>query len=634
MRFITDIPAPIYVDRPELVERAVRHCQASSMLGTDTETLGKWRDDEKKPHHNMNDQIIVMGLSPDEGTRYLVPRVWLDAFRPVLENVHVPKATHNFKFDQHRFANAGHALRGPIADGLVLDWLLDEDTRENKHDLKSCGRDFLGIPMVDYKDLFGNEDPNKISRPGHPLFEKYLDYSTLDPWASRKLCLHHLGKLADIPVWSDSDWSLWNVYWDTEEPQLHCLWNMERRGIKIDAQHLTRVASSLEGDMHALAAELASLVGYPVNPNSVPQVQKLFFEQLGLPVLKRNKETNNVMVDEEVLSHFANQMQVRAAQLILDYRGASKLKGTYAQGMLKRMWKDGRIHTTYNPTKVTGRLSSSDPNLQNLPQPDWDLHAIRAAFIPDSEDDCLIAADYSQLEMRVLACASGDPGMIRALCDGLDMHTFAASQALGISYAEAEARKKAKLAEFISMRTGMKRVGFGIVYGARAKKIADQLSAELKRAVSEAEAQDYIDRYMTTFPGVQSYMDTYIASAKINGYVQTLAGRFRRLSRINSRRFGERSEAERQAINTPIQGSAADIVKRAMLACEWDAYLASLGWTLRLQIHDELVFNGPKATAAEASGIIKQYMEHPFNTDLAVPLTVDPAIVKNWKEAK
>lgn len=634
MRFVTDIPQPVYVNTPELVERAVRHCRSTTMLGTDVETLGKWKNEEtKKAHHNMNDQVVVMGLCPDEDTRYLVPRVWLDAFRPVLEDANVPKALHNAKFDKHRFANAGIQLRGPIADGLVMDWLLDEDTRENRHGLKECGRDYFKIPMREYEELFGKEDPNKISRPDHPLFPKYLDYSSLDPWVSRRLVLHHLDKLSQVQLWEDQDWNLRDHYWDIEEPQLNCLWEMERAGVNIDREHLEGVTKSLQDEMDRLAYELNQLVGEPINPNSVPQVQALFFEKMRLPVRKKT-DSGAPSVDEEVLSYFADQLQIKEAQLIRDYRGASKMKGTYAEGLVKRLWKDGHIHTTYNPTKVTGRLSSSDPNLQNLPQPDWDTHRIRAAFIPDEPGQLLICVDYSQLEMRVLACASNDPKMITAIRDGLDMHTFAASQALGVTYQEAEARKKAKDKDFIAMRTGMKRVGFGIVYGAQAPTISNQLSGELKRPVSREEAQEYIDRYLGIFPGIRQYMETYIAHAKVKGYVQTVAGRFRRLSRIRSHRFMERSEAERQAINAPIQGSAADIVKKAMVCCWMDDYLRSLGWTLRMQIHDELVFNGPAETAQEAALIIQTYMEHPFNQDLAVPLTAEPKIVKNWCDAK
>mgnify|MGYP001613978796 CR=1 FL=1 len=634
MRFVTDIPQPTYVDTPERVERAVRHCMAASMLGTDTETLGKWKnEDTKKAHHNMNDQVVVMGLSPDEETRYLVPRVWLNAFRPVLECEKVPKALHNAKFDMHRFANAGIALRGPIADGLVMDWLLDEDTRENRHGLKECGRDFFHIPMREYNDLFGKEDPNKISRPDHPLFEKYLDYSSLDPWVSRRLVLHHAEKLSQVQVWEGQAWSLKDHYWDIEEPQINCLWEMERSGVTIDTGHLDGVSRALADEMGQIAYELNRIVGEPINPNSVPQVQALFFEKMGLPVRKKT-DSGAPAADEEVLSYFANQMQVKEAQLILDYRGASKMKGTYADGLAKRVWRDGRVHTTYNPTKVTGRLSSSDPNLQNLPHPDWDTHCIRAAFVPDGSGQSLICVDYSQLEMRVLACASGDPKMADAIRSGLDMHTFAASQALGITYTEAEARKKAKDKDFSAMRTGMKRVGFGIVFGAQAPTISNQLSGELKRPVSREEAQEYIDRYLGIFPGIRQYMDTYIATAKVKGYVQTVGGRFRRLSRIRSHRFRERSEAERQAINAPIQGSAADIVKKAMVACWMDDYLRSLGWTLRMQIHDELVFNGPDETAVEASQVIQAYMEHPFTEDLVVPLTATPLIVKTWFDAK
>lgn len=634
MRFITDTPPPTYVNTPALVESAVRHCMASSMLGTDTETLGKWKNEETNAkHHNMNDQIVVLGLSPDEETRYMVPRVNLQYFKPVLEAVSIPKALHRYQFDAHRFLNAGITLKGPIADGLVMDWLLDEDTRENKHDLKACGRDFFDLPMREYGELFGKEDPNLISRPDHPLFAKYLDYSSLDPWVSRKLCLRHLDALAQVQVWSDGDWTLRDHYWDVEEPQIRCLHSMERRGISLDLEHLNNASANLQREMEDIALELNRMVGSPINPNSGPQVQELLFGKMGLPSLKKTKG-GSASVDEETLLYFANQMQVREAKLIVDYRGASKMKGTYTDGLIKRCWIDGRVHTNYNPTKTTGRLASSDPNLQNLPQPSWDSHSIRAAFVADSKDECLIVNDYSQLEMRVLACAANDPTMIGALSDGLDMHTKAAADVLGIPYAQAAALKKAEDPAFIAMRTGVKAVGFGIVYGAQAPKIADTISKELKKPVSKAEGQDFINKYLAVFPGIKRYMDSYIALAHKQGYVQTIAGRFRRLSKIHSPRFMDWSGAERQAINAPIQGSAADIVKKAMIMCWSDSYLEALGWTLRLQVHDELVFNGPRETAQEAASLIQSYMEHPFDTELPVPLTATPKIVNTWKEGK
>lgn len=913
MRFVTDVPPAVLVDTPELVERAVRHAHGSTMLGVDTETLGKTKNEETGlKHHNMNDQIIVMGLAPDEGSRYVVPRKYLHHFKEVLADEDLPKALHNWKFDQHRFTNAGMACRGKIADGWVLDFLIDEDVRENRHDLKSVGWDYFNIPMQEYKELFGGVDPREIV-PGHPLFEKYIDYASLDPWVSRKFALKATDMLQDVKLWEDSDWSLKDHYWDVEEPQLKCLWEMERRGIKIDLVHLDGVSDKLSEEMNEIAFKLNALVGSPINPGSTQQVGNLLIAQMGLPVKKKTK-AGAASLDEETLLYYANQLQVPEAQLIVDYRAAQKMRGTYAQGLTKRVWVDGRVHTTYNPVKVTGRLScvagstllttsrgtftfeeykpeagdtvvthtgnwkpvlrkiykgidkmfrvclsngavlectakhllltpegwrsvgilrqtdkvysyvdfeslhgrpaehpprhgrllepreadarshcringydaaqhhghcegahtpraqeggestailtlqdggtepyvgqewfptsqlhrrdigwgwvpdgeggggvcvcspesdggpawhprsaglgggashrrgqskqqpgqprsrdavwtpppaceevevreitalgpmgvwdievaedhsyaaqgffshnSSDPNLQNLPQPSWDTYGIRAAFVPDDDDCVLIAADYSQLEMRVLACASGDPKMIEAIQGGLDMHTFAASQALGINYAEASARKDAKDGDFIAMRTGVKAVGFGIVYGAQAPTIANTLAKELKRAVPKQEAQAFIDQYLSIFPGIRAYMDNYIAMAHRKGFVQTISGRFRHLSKIHSRNFMDRSSAERQAINAPIQGSAADIVKKAMIACELDEYLKSLGCSLRLQVHDELVFNCPRSTAEEAATIIQWFMEHPFIEDLPVPLTVNPLIVQTWRDAK
>jgi DNA polymerase I-like protein with 3'-5' exonuclease and polymerase domains len=644
MQFMTVAPPPIYVSTPELVERAIRHCTASRLLGVDTETLGKRKDPEtKKTYSNMTDQVVVMGLSPDEGSRYLVPTRYLHCFREVLEHPN-PKAFHTFRFDWHRIRNTlGTVVKGRIADAWVLDFLYDEDTRENRHSLKDMGYDYFGIPMSEYKELFGKEDPRQISQPGHPLFQKYLDYSSLDPWVTRKAAEKLLKEIGSVPVDEESGWTLEDHYWDIEEPQVQCLCDMERLGVRIDTEHLGSVRRSVDLEMEQLAAEINRAAGYPLNPASTQQVQKLLFEDLGLRPIKKTPG-GAASVDEDVLSHYAYKGGVEVCELLLRYRSCVKLRGTYVDGLLDRLHTDGRIHTTYNPVKVTGRLSSTDPNLQNIPKPGTDPHGIRAAFVADNDDCVLIVPDYSQLEMRILAHFSGDPNMVRAIHEGMDLHSFAAAMAMGIPYEDFNAlrtadekrieAKEIPFSEYVNMRSGMKAVGFGIVYGAQAPKISATLSENLKRSVDKAEAQGFIDRYLQVFPGIGQYMAEQIGMARQLGHVRTLSGRFRRLSQIRSDNFMDRSHAERQAINAPIQGSAADITKKTMIACWQDGYLHSLGCTVRMQVHDELVFNCPKETAAEAAEIIRAYGENPFRNPLLVPLDFKPKIVRDWKSAK
>jgi len=618
MRFVIMPSTPTYVHDQAMIEQTIRRCQDSKLLGVDTETLGK-------KYTNMTDQIVVLGLSPDDESRYMIPRKYLQHFKCILEDETIPKALTNIKFDAHRFANAGISLKGAWADTVVLDFLLDEDTRENKHGLKPCAQDYLGLPMAEYKELFGNDDISQI-QPGHPKWKQFLDYSTLDPWASRKVAIYLLEKLAEIRLWHDREITLADHYWEVEEPQLKCLYAMERRGVRVDAQHLISVGQRLEVEMNDIAAKLNAAVGRPINPDSPQQIGAYLFDTIGLSPMGYT-DTGRPKTDQNTLSYFAKK-GVEECALVLAYKKASKMKGTYCKGLLKLIHTDGKVHTTYSPTKVTGRLGSQKPNLQNVPRPDWDRHNIREAFIPD-EGHVFIVADYSQLEMRVLAEAASEHSMIEAIRNGLDMHCFTASMMFDTSYEEMY--QKAKVEgdpAWGAKRSAAKAIGFGLVYG----KTAYGLSADLK--ISREEAEEFIEKFFNAFPGVRTYITSYIKAAKRFGYVQTIQGRFRRLSKIGSPNPRVRAHAERQAINAPIQGSAADIVKNAMIKISVDGELEHLGFRLLMQVHDELIGQCPKETAQECAEIIKHYMENPFLDPLSVPLVTEPKIVSNWKEGK
>ena len=666
MRFQTIAPPPVYVDSATAIESCIRHCETADVLGTDTETLGLIKDPTdpfKQTYHQMTDQVVVMGLSPDEESRYLVPRKNLHHFKGLLENERIPKALTNIKFDAHRFMNTSNIkLGGPWLCTLQLDFMLDEDTRENRHGLKQCAWDYFQIPMLDYKGLFGNTDPREF-KPGHDMWEKYLDYSSLDPWVTRKLAKHLVEELKTIRVWGafahqreltarERDYTLMDMYWETEETQLKVLWNMERRGIYASKDRLEEIEVSLSEEMALCARELNRLVGKPINPNSGQQIGVYLFEEKGLPNQGRTPsgqwKTTAAILKELALG----EHQCREAALVIQYKKASKLKGTYAVGLAKWIHRgDGRIHTSYSATKTTGRLGSKEPNLQNVPTARTDPHHIRAAFTPRPGNK-FIVADYGQLEMRIMAFRAStyeDPTMLDAIMGnledlegdytgvtgGLDMHSFTGARMMGIPYLEFIARKEAGDEDVTATRTAAKAVGFGIIYGIGKQGLSRQLAEALKRFVSEAEAQGYIDMYLETFPGVDRYMKSMKWFAKKHGYVQTLCGRLRRLSKINSRHGGYRGHAERQAINAPIQGSAADIVKRAMILCEYDDYLRiDLGYELLHQVHDELIFEGPEEHAEEAALTIQYHMQHPFPEDLPVTLEVEPNIVDNWLEGK
>jgi len=587
------------------------------MLGVDTETLGK-------KYTNMTDQVVVMGLCPDESTRYLVPRKYVHHFKPVLENPRVPKALTFLNFDRHRLENAGIFLQGQFADTVVLDFLHDEDTRENRHGLKECVFDYFGIPMASYGELFGNEDITKIL-PGHEKWDQFLDYASLDPWASRKLALFLLEKLSNIRLWHDEDFTLKDHYWDIEEPQLCTLYGMERRGIRIDVERLQRVSESLQNEMDELAARLNELCGWPINPNSGPQIARLLFDEMGLEILSKTG-TGRPTTDQAVLTHYA-RTGVEECDLILRYKKASKLKGTYCEGMLKHLYKDGHIHTTYSAVKVTGRLSSQKPNLQNIPRPSGDTHRIRAAFVPDPGYS-MIVADYSQLEMRILASAADEKSMIEAIESGLDIHCYTSSVMFGIPYDEIYQKAKVEEdPEYVEKRAAGKAIGFGIVYGKTAYGLSEDLN------ISVEEAQELLDLFLDSFPGVRDYMEYCIHSLHENGYVQTIMGRFRRISKVHSGNWKERRHAERQGMNAPIQGSAVDIVKKAMVTIDNDAWLTkTMGLQLLIQIHDEFVMQVPTQNVEAVLPVIKEYMETAI--PLQVSLKVSPKVVPSWYEGK
>ena len=645
MRFKEVAPAPIYVDSGDDIEYCIKACSDADILGVDTETLGLLKDpdlpyiDSKgktqyNKHTNMTDQVVCMGLSPSERRRFFVPAKRLHHFNALLAS-DVTKALANPVFDAHRLANTcGATLGGPWLDTVHMDFLYDEDLRENKHGLKPCMKDYLGISGRDYKELFGTLDPREFEA-GHEMWEKYLDYSTLDPWATRKVALILKEKLEKIIVDKSDGYTMMDLYWNSEEPQLKCLFDMERRGMHVDSGRLEEIRVSLDAEMAGLALEINKIVGRPINPNSTQQMGEYLFKEVGLAPLGYTEKTRAPQVDEAVYKFYGHgQAQNEVCKLAYQFKKASKLMGTYVTGTLKWVYKDGRVHTTYSAHKTTGRLGSAQPNLQNVPRASSDPHRIRAAYAPEPGNK-FIVADYAQLEMRVMAEMSQDAGFIAAISSGKDLHAYTGSKMAGKDYeAFYQAAKVDEDPEAVEMRQAAKSVGFGILYCQGKKRLAEGLSETLGRFVTESEAQGYIDMFLTEFRGIKIFMDSMQALAKEQGFVQTMSGRMRRLSKIKSRSYGERGHAERQAVNTPIQGSAADIVKKVMINLNKNERLKELGWYLLHQVHDELIFEGPEEHAEEALTIIQYEMEHPYSEPLSVPLIAEPKIVDNWADAK
>jgi len=617
------VPVAVYAYTDEQIEDVIRRCFASKHVAVDTETLGR-------EYGKLEDQILFMGISPDKNSRFFVPRAKLHRFKCVLENKEIRKVLHNYKFDAHRFANAGIDLKGPIADTFIMDWLNDEDTRQKRHSLSYCALDYLGIQMDRWSDIVGKDNPADI-RPGHAKWPRMLDYGTLDAWAT--LLIFEVLESALQSTFLDKarTRTLLDTYWETEEPQIKALYRIERRGFNIDQEYLKAFGEEIEKEREALAAELCHIVGRSININSQQQVAKYLYEERKLPVYTRTR-TGAPSVDEKTLARLAAEGE-QFCRVLVGYRKKTKLKTNYIDGLLSKVQPDGRIHTELNPVAVTGRLTSRDPNLQNIPVRSKEGRRIRLAFIGD-EGHSLIVADYAQLEMRVLAHVSGDEDMCSGMRAGLDMHSFTGARMMKIPIEEFLQRRKEKDVPVVEARQAAKQVGFGIMYGMGVPALAAGLAEQMRREVTEEEAQKFYDDYLACFPGVAAKREWYQDHARRWGFVQTFTGRYRRLGKAKSRSRIERARAMRQAVNAPIQGGAHDIVKAAMQKCENSRKLKELGCTLRIQVHDEFGFSCPKETAEEAAAIVKKNMEDPLPYRLLVPLVTEPTIVVRWGQAK
>lgn len=621
MRFESRIGVPpaTYVDSPEKIEAALRRCFDSSFVAIDTETLGT-------EYGIFGDQIVNMGLCPDLGSRFFVPRRYLHRFKCLIEDPDIIKIFANCVFDMHRFATAGISVKGPIADINHMDWLYDEDLREGKHGLKHTSFDYLGITMDNWKDIVKGFRPQDII-PGHERWPRMLDYGTLDVWATIGVYNYLKEKLSNIYTDSAKTRSLMDLYWETEAAQLQCIFEMERQGVRVDVDFLTALQTRLEQEIADLGTEACGIAGRAINLNSTPQIAEYLFEDLKLEPIKKTPGGKNA-ADADVLKVFAADGNA-FCQKLLELRTRTKMKSTYVDALLNGRQAEDKIHTSYSCNKRTGRFSSKGPNLQNIPHL-WDF---RRAFIADKRQR-LIVSDYAQLEMRVMAHYSKDPNFCKGIREGRDMHSYTGALMLSIPYDEFIDRKNEKEQVAVATRKAAKAIGFGIMYGMGVRSLADGLQKALGREVSVEEAQEYLDQYLGAFPGIKVQIEAFKRSARERGYVQTITGRFRRLSKIRTGSFRERRDAERQAINSPIQGSGHDIVKHAMIRCMNDRALREMDCTIRLQVHDELVFSCPEQHCDEAARIIRHHMENPLPFKFEVPLTAKPDIVDSWFEAK
>ena len=405
---------------------------------------------------------------------------------------------------------------------------------------------------------------------------------------------------------------MWKLFTEIEMPLVFTLFHMEQNGVRVEAEELKSYGEQLGGKIIQLEKEIYELAGEEFNINSPKQLGVVLFEHLSLPNGKKTKTGYSTAAD--VLDKLAPDYPIVAK--ILEYRQLTKLKSTYADGLGAVIEKDGRIHSTFNQTiTATGRISSTEPNLQNIPARVELGRLIRKVFVPE-EGYVFVDADYSQIELRVLAHCSGDAALIEAYREAKDIHRITASQVFHTPFDEVTDLQ----------RRNAKAVNFGIVYGISSFGLSQDLS------ITRKEAAEYIDRYFETYPGIKKFLDDAVAHAKEQGYVVTLFGRRRPVPELSSSNFMQRQFGERVAMNSPIQGTAADIMKIAMIAVDKELRMRNMKSRLVLQVHDELLIETWKEEEEEVREILKEGMMHA--ADLSVPLEIDMHSGKNWYEAK
>ncbi|MDO9071951.1 MAG: DNA polymerase I [Rubrivivax sp.] len=537
----------------------------------------------------------------------------LARLRPWLEDPTKPKLGQNIKYDLHVFANHGITVQGYVHDTMLQSYVLEA---HKSHSLESLAERHLGRKGLSYEDLCG-KGVNQI-----PFAQVDIERATTYSGEDSEMTLHvHQVLWPEVAgdVQADGDASasgtrgLRYVYEGIEMPVSVILERIEMHGVLIDAAVLARQSQELAERLVALEAEAHGIAGQPFNMGSPKQIGDILFTKLGLPV-KKKTATGAPSTDEEVLAELAADYPLPAK--ILEHRSLAKLKGTYTDKLpLMVNPQTGRVHTNYaQAVAVTGRLSSNDPNLQNIPIRTPEGRRVREAFIAPP-GHVLMSADYSQIELRIMAHISEDPALLRAFAEGLDVHRATASEVFSVPVAEvsSEQRRYAKV------------INFGLIYGMGAFGLASNLGIEQKAA------KDYIDRYFARFAGVKRYMDETRISAKAKGYVETVFGRRLWLPEINSGNGPRRAGAERQAINAPMQGTAADLIKLAMIAVQRALDDERRATRMIMQVHDELVLEVPDAEVDWARQAIPSLMAGV--AQLKVPLLAEVGVGPNWDQA-
>jgi DNA polymerase-1 len=604
-------PAPLRhyetITTPEQLKTWLEKLQKAPLFAFDTETTSL---------DYMQAEIVGVSFCIEPGHAAYLPlahdypgapdqldrKKTLAKLKPLLEDAGRPKAGHHLKYDAHVLLNHGIALAGMRYDSMLESYVLNSTA--TRHDMDSCARHYLGIDTIEYEDVAG-KGAKQITF-NQVALEQASEYAAED--ADVTLQLHRLlhGELAKLPL-------LLKLYEEIEQPLVSVLLDMEHRGVLVNRELLRIQSGELAKRLVELEADAHKSAGQPFNLDSPKQLQEILFNKLGLPAMRKTR-TGQPSTAEDVLEELADKYLL--PRIILEYRGLAKLRSTYTEKLPEQIdEKTGRVHTSYHQAvAVTGRLSSSDPNLQNIPIRTPEGRRIRQAFIAP-RGHVLLAADYSQIELRIMAHLSGDESLRRAFADGGDIHRATAAEVFAVEPAAVTA----------DQRRAAKAINFGLIYGMSAFGLARQLGIERHAA------QEYVGRYFGRYPGVREYMERTRALARSQGYVETIFGRRLYLPDINSRDRQAQQYAERSAINAPMQGTAADIIKRAMINVH--AWLAakSVPAQLVMQVHDELVLEVAESAVDKVRSEVVSIMSGA--AELSVPIKVDTGIGKNWDEA-
>ncbi|MFC2086915.1 DNA polymerase I [Bacteroidota bacterium] len=567
----------------------------------DTETTGI----------SMNSEIVGMAISFKAHEAYYIPfpgdfntsKSILSEFKEIFENKEFIVIGQNIKFDMQVLQRYGIELNGILFDTMLAHYLIQPDLR---HNLDFLCETYLNYSPVSIESLIGKKGKNQMSMRSVPL-KDIVEYAGEDADVTFQLKYILEKKLKEN--------QLENLFNKTESPLIRVLSDMEMAGFKLDHAFLKSYAVELKNELEQIEKDIFKLSGYEFNISSPKQLGEILFDRLKIDEkAKKTSKSKQYSTSEETLIRLKDKHEI--IPKILEQRSVKKLLSTYVEALPELVNQTtGKIHTSFNQTvAATGRLSSTSPNLQNIPIREERGREIRKAFIP-SQGNSLLAADYSQIELRIMAHFSKDKYLIEAFKNNEDIHASTASKIFNVKLDEVTR----------DMRSGAKTANFGIIYGISAFGLSQRLN------IKRSEAKDLIDSYFDAFPGVKKYMEESVVKAREYGYVQTILGRKRMLPDINSRNATVRGFAERNAINAPIQGSAADIIKIAMINIHKEFLDKKYQTKMILQVHDELIFDTPAKEIEEIKIIVKEKMEKAIFLD--VPLVVDVGIGKNWMEA-